>query len=290
MDERWDAIETCERLFRGTPLRVTTAEIGLARLPEGCELIRIGAPLRPEFAAWRYGNHFIKRRNRSRLIAGGAALVAGAGAVAYAPAILSAVSIGALSIIVLPGVTTVLGTVPVAGALAFRDYLQTDRVIGRITSGHRPITVRAKHAMDAELRVRGGDSSVTLDLPHDDGWAHFEGMEAMHAAGALLASANRFGAPPAQVDEAVNRIEEFGDAATYLRAASSLGNARGSRLVSLLAIWRRLGAMHLSDTECLALEMALHEEGERRALEGELAMLVTAWREAEEIAHLADAI
>lgn len=38
----------------------------------------------------------------------------------------------------------------------------------------------------------------------------------------------------------------------------------------------------------LALEMALHEEQERRALEGELWMLERAWREAEEIAAIAD--
>jgi hypothetical protein len=38
----------------------------------------------------------------------------------------------------------------------------------------------------------------------------------------------------------------------------------------------------------LALEMALHEEQERRALEGELAMLEEAWQQAEEIASIAD--
>lgn len=38
----------------------------------------------------------------------------------------------------------------------------------------------------------------------------------------------------------------------------------------------------------LALEMALHEEHERRALEGELWLLERAWREAEEIAEISD--
>jgi hypothetical protein len=38
----------------------------------------------------------------------------------------------------------------------------------------------------------------------------------------------------------------------------------------------------------LALEMAAHEEQERRALEGELAALEAAWKEAEEIAAIAD--
>ena len=38
----------------------------------------------------------------------------------------------------------------------------------------------------------------------------------------------------------------------------------------------------------LALEMSLHEEDERRALAGELWRLEQAWREAEEIAAIAD--
>jgi hypothetical protein len=38
----------------------------------------------------------------------------------------------------------------------------------------------------------------------------------------------------------------------------------------------------------LALEMASHEDCERRALDGELALIETAWREAEEIASIAD--
>ncbi len=40
----------------------------------------------------------------------------------------------------------------------------------------------------------------------------------------------------------------------------------------------------------LALEMAAHEESERRALDGELAELAAAWREADEIATIADAL
>jgi hypothetical protein len=36
--------------------------------------------------------------------------------------------------------------------------------------------------------------------------------------------------------------------------------------------------------------MAAHEELERRALEGELAILEAAWREAEEIAAIADTL
>src|SRR3712207_3080625 len=77
LEERWEAIEQCERLYRGTRLRVSTDNIGLARLREGLELVRIGQPQRPEFAAWRYGDQFGRRRRRHILYstAGAAALV-----------------------------------------------------------------------------------------------------------------------------------------------------------------------------------------------------------------------
>lgn len=297
LDERWEAIETCEKLFRATRVRVTTAQIGLARLPDGCELVRIGAPLRPEFAAWRYGTRFTRRRVRAQAVMGAAGVAIVASGAVFAPLLVPALAMGALSIVVVPGLTTVMGVVPAVGALALRDYVQHERVIGRlVTRGDalgsgppRLLTVRVKHAAAAQLEVHGDDTrSVTLDVPHDGGWAHFEGIEAMQAASTLLAGANRFGAPSHQVQDAVRRVEELGDSGTFLRAASSLGEARGSRMISLLNMWRRLGTLRLSSTECLALEMSLHEESERRALEGELAILEAAWRDAESIAAVAD--
>src|SRR5205814_4829923 len=71
LEERWEAIEQAERLYRDTRTRVATEQIGLARLRSGTELVRIGEPLRPEFAAWRYGDQFGRRRRRQILIAAG---------------------------------------------------------------------------------------------------------------------------------------------------------------------------------------------------------------------------
>src|SRR5687768_4079252 len=70
LEERWEAIEQAEQLYRDTRRRVATPEVGLARLADGTELVRIGAPLRPEFAAWRYGDQFGRRRTRQMLLAG----------------------------------------------------------------------------------------------------------------------------------------------------------------------------------------------------------------------------
>src|SRR5688572_19541483 len=95
IEERWEAIEMCERLFRATRVRVTTDHIGLTRLGEGCELVRIGEPLRPEFAAWRYGRRFARRRTNAQLGIGAAAVAAGVGAIAFAPILLPAMVVGA---------------------------------------------------------------------------------------------------------------------------------------------------------------------------------------------------
>jgi hypothetical protein len=70
LEERWEAVEECERRFRQTRLRVSTRNIGLARLREGLELVRVGEPLRPEFAAWRYGDQFGRRRRATMLKVG----------------------------------------------------------------------------------------------------------------------------------------------------------------------------------------------------------------------------
>ena len=67
LEERWEAVEDCERIFRGTRIRMSSENVGLAKHPEGLELVRIGAPLRPEFAAWRYGDQFGRRRQRAFL-------------------------------------------------------------------------------------------------------------------------------------------------------------------------------------------------------------------------------
>lgn len=288
LEERWEAIESCERIYRGTYVRVSTSNIGLARLRDGLELIRIGTPLRPEFAAWRYGRNFGIRRRKAQYVAGAGVAAAALAAVTIGPVLAPALSLGAISIVVIPGLTTVMGAVPVIGMLAARDYIQHDRVVARLASDRRVVTVRAKHLGDAELRVHGHNGPASLVVKHDGGWTEFKDTAAMHATGVLIAGANRYGADATRVEYAVRQIERAGDAGGFLAEASSRNHWRGGRVTSLLNSYRGLGALKLSATECLALEMAVHEETERRAMEGELAVLEAAWRDAEEIAAIAD--
>src|ERR687886_2167147 len=290
LEERWEAIEECERLFRDTRLRASTENVGLARLREGLELVRIGSPLRPEFAAWRYSARFARRRRDAQLVAAAGATLTVAAGVAAAPILGPVLALGALSVVAVPGLTTALAVVPIVGTLALRDYLQYDRVIGRVvTPTKRVVTVRAKHLDYAELHARHG-SEPALDLPHDGGWTHIDGGAALRVLSQLIAGANRLGATDAQVREAVRDVDDAGDAATYLARASTKGDWRFTRVMSLLNEMRGLGALRLSASERLALEMALNEESEYRALEGELAQLEQAWRDAEEIAAIADSL
>ena len=53
-------------------------------------------------------------------------------------------------------------------------------------------------------------------------------------------------------------------------------------------LWNARTVIKLPTPARLALEMALHEEQERRALEGELRGLEIAWQAAEEVAAISD--
>ncbi|HXT18512.1 MAG TPA: hypothetical protein VN706_22990 [Gemmatimonadaceae bacterium] len=288
LEERWEAIEECERAYRATFVRVSTDNVGLARIGEGIGLIRIGAPLRPEFAAWRYGRQLATRRRKARYVAGAGLAAAAISGIAMGPAIAPALALGTISIVVIPGVTTIMGVVPMLGMLAARDYIEHDRVIARLSLEGRVLKVRAKHANDIELGLRRHEDDAVVTVPHDSGWVEFRGGAAIHATARVVSGANRFGASDARVQDAVQQIEDAGDAAGFLATAGRKNSWRSGRFVSLLNSYRRIGALKLSSTERLALEMAVHEEGERRVMEGELAALEDARRDAEQIAAISD--
>src|SRR5688572_21517880 len=149
-EERWEAIEECERFYRETRLRVSTDHIGLARLPSGVELVRIGRPERPEFAAWRYGDQ-LGRRRRAAIIKAGIGLGALGALVAGGAA--AGVGIGAFGwLIGQAGERIVKGS--------------PERVVARLpVTEVGEVTVRGKHL--AHLRLEsGGDAPWTLGLPY----------------------------------------------------------------------------------------------------------------------------
>lgn len=260
-EERWEAIEECERFYRDTRLRVSTDHIGLARLASGLELVRIGRPERPEFAAWRYGDQ-LGRRRRTALIRVGIGLGA-LGAVVAGGAV-AGVGIGGFGWLI-----GQMGERIVKGS--------PERVVARLPVPQvGELTVKGKHLNRLQL-VTEGDDRWKLGLPYRKQIVTLEGDPAIQALGKLLPQLNRFGGSRERVSQAVSLIEREADPMRFFDVAARQASKREKAKISALPEAMRL-----------ALEMAAHEDSERRALEGELALLEQAWKEAEEVAAIAD--
>lgn len=287
LDERWEAIDECERLFRGTRARTSTDNIGLAPLPSGLDLIRVGSPLRPEFAAWRYGSQLKWRRRRANIAAGVVGVAGVAAAAVVAPPLLAAAAPMLVPAVFGLGASAPLWVVPGMIAMDIKDYWQWERVALRLpgTQGGK-LTVRVRHLWESAYYTDRYTGELTLRVSHDGGAQHFDGDKALSAGGKLLARANWLGGAGRLVQKAVGQIDETGDADGFLqKTAARFSRFHGRRI---MAKYRRVGAMSLMPVERLALEMAVHEEAERRALDGELARLAEEWKEAEEVAAIAD--
>jgi hypothetical protein len=110
------------------------------------------------------------------------------------------------------------------------------------------------------------------------------GDAAIRSAAALLPRLNPSGGSRAEVKRAVSLLESSADPTQVFRHAAEAA-VRPKRLIER----SKSGLLsNLPQSTRLALEMASHEDAERRALEGELHVLEAAWRDAEEIAGIAD--
>jgi hypothetical protein len=296
LEERWEAVEECERRFRGTSIRTSTENIGLARLRDGTDLVRVGRPLRPEFAAWRYGAQFSGRQKRAWLSAasvGGIALGVGAGVLVAPAAALVGLPVLAAAEWKKRGLPRGAdradthhaqqtlrddaGVVMLADGRALdrvRLNPDRDRMAGRAWGLH----VRTYIPLAAMIKEEVPVDPLNIGEPRQH---VLTGPRALRALAVLMARANGAGAPRARVQDAVRRIERARTPERFLERAEEDA--------------RRMGAGHRDVWEMpleirLAMEMAAHEDAERRALEGELAELEQHWREAEALAAIADAL
>jgi hypothetical protein len=256
IEDRWEPLEQCERSFRATRVRTSSSNIGLARLDDGAELIRIGAPLRNEFAAWRYGSRFL-RRHRQRA----------------------------------------LSTVRNAGLLVASLWRRPALRIGfergeELVLSHRQV-MRSRLIRDDEnpqgwalvlghLQERRSLRSIRIGRRFQAGSVSLTGGEARMAATLILPTLNAGGGDDTDVTEAVRWLEVAGGPERAIATFARSGLVRPP-LVSQL---EPVSSMHPEVR--LALEMALHEDEERRALSGELSVLHWAWRQEERLAAIAD--
>jgi hypothetical protein len=286
LEERWEAVEAAEKRFRDSRLRVQSENIGLCKLPDGTRLIRVGEAMPGELAAWRYGDQLVRRRRQY--------LIAGAATAAAAVAVMG----GVLAL----GIGGGLGGFWTFAAQAWEDR-QSRKVIHRVPAALSPtgqvMSIRRWHVQGARLEQAAGGGDIALRVPDvdrekrkTDGWGRLKfgtgrelllpGAEARLVLSRAMVAVNKKGASRDRVGDAVRLIEHARSADEYLRQAAARGGVLGKR--------QGMEKQQLTPVGALALEMALHDESERRALQGELGALEAAWKQAEEIAAIADAL
>jgi hypothetical protein len=329
LDERWEAIECGERLFRAAPLRYATDHVGLARLRDGTELVRIGPAPRHEMAAWRYGDRLLRPETGRRDRAVGAALALVGRAARHVVGHRAVDAERAAERLALglagPGrradrVVDVVPLGPIARA--------PGALLPPSSMDHAVAVLRRRDVAGARLVRPALGAPWQLEVPHPRGPVTLVGPAGIRTTAKLLATINRLGVTADVVESATRRVEDAADPTGYfarvlaiaLRSewgrtpqlahgaataapllAVAAGTSTAERLATQLtgrSFWARggIGAeaslplLHLPLADRLALEMAAHEDAERAALEGELETLAAAWREAEEIAAIADAL
>jgi hypothetical protein len=157
-------------------------------------------------------------------------------------------------------------------------------------------------------------------VKHDHGLTTVTGDDGLRTAGKVLAALNAAGALPDDVRRATAKIEDAEDEQGYFSRIVALAMRTGwgrfpdapqgpDALPATSSAAERL-ALHITNrsfwgrgsitsepstlmlrlplVDRLALEMAANEDTERRALDGELLELEKAWKEAEEVAAIAD--
>ncbi len=164
--------------------------------------------------------------------------------------------------------------------------------------------------------------SWRLTVPHETGLLRLDSDAGIRTAGKLLAALNGTWIAAEQVRAAIRKLDDAGNPDGYFARVAHLAlrtswgrlpdaprdvqalradASEMERLALMLthrSFWAR-GAIGteprmalpvLSIVDRLALEMAANEDSEREALQGELAELESAWREAEEIAEISDTL
>ena len=270
LEERREAIESAERLFRDTRLRTQSENIGLAKLPDGTRLIRVGQALTGELAAWRYGGRLVDRHRRRMAI----------GTLNVTVAAL----FGPVVLVVAPASRWLLDVT--AYGWKGRHTAKVQHVPASLSPTGRALVLPRGGMIDSHL-AEGAAGELLLRVPvlnqrNERFHAEFANDAARTVLSRAMLMVNNEGASRGDVKKAVEALAAAPSAEAFIRDVARHRGVLGGQRAS--------GTTKLTPTGLRALEMALHEEQERRALEGELAALQAMWRQAEEIAAIADAL
>ncbi|WP_420129877.1 hypothetical protein [Longimicrobium sp.] len=285
IEERWEAVEDAERIFRDTRLRVQSENVGLAKLADGTRLVRVGKALPGELAVWRYGRIMLRRRAIYGAMAGirtgyGFGMVLGAGVVTASAGVLvtgsAVVGVGCFALSQL--LHTVTDWRPRVDDEPLLRYTGIDANALSLQKARFAFTFHGEVSVELQQQV----PAPYQEEPGQVLWRDEPVvLPAEHARTLLRRGTVRLNAPGASrrtVQTAIALLAARGSAEDFLRRA-----AAERMRVDDPAVDGRLRRVRM-----LAVEMAVHDELERDALRGDLAALEEAWREAEQIAAIAD--
>ncbi|MES2521728.1 MAG: hypothetical protein V4617_03435 [Gemmatimonadota bacterium] len=350
IEERWDAVEECERQFRASHQRYGTGNIGLAGLRDGTELVRIGPALRPEIAVWRYGARLLRQRatrRQSLARASAAVILAGTRAARWLRSGPSPVTSEEQALQLVTGLAGPGQRGERVLAIVRRDSARDDSVRpdsmhdmyddtastpshAWVPTGNDVPTaiLRRRHLATAHLVRPEQGEPWQLEIAHELGPIRLSGAEGLRASARLLATVNQYESSPSLIADAVRKVDDAMEPDGYFRRvlasawhwqwgrfAHTAGDAHDAlpahaapavtTLSQDLAVqltgrsfWahggmgsaQRMALLRVPAVDRLALEMVAHEAAERVALDVELDALSEAWRDAEEIAAIADAL
>ncbi|MES2307108.1 MAG: hypothetical protein V4558_16525 [Gemmatimonadota bacterium] len=272
-DTRLESIDAGERLFRDTRVRFSTDNIGIARLKEGLELVRIGPALRPEFAAWRYGDQFGRRRKRALAVGAGAAVLSGG---IFAGGLVAGASLALVPMLL----------------YASNSLVRGRRVVLRVPRSEGAPIELTRNQVD-QLRIQWRPDRTWGVRTHWGGRDEFgyasartpspnrlmTGRDAEVLLASALAHANRWVGDRNEVRGAVDLLDDRGTSRRIIELLPA-----EFRFAHIVELRRIPGEMRL------AMEMGFHEESEREALAGELTMLEWQWKEADRLAKISDGL
>jgi hypothetical protein len=287
------AIEVCEKLYHDTVLRKSTGEVGLARLPSGLELVRIGRPIFPEYADWRYGERFKRRK----WIARGTTAAAVVGVVGFMwglPAAMSALGVGAVSTQWMYHLWNAWREEARARRVIGSYYPSLDRPSEPLLGAHlKGLTIEADVPMAWRLELpkikrellqtkvdkkyRHNVLGITFggELPNIQPVPHGDETRLLTT---TIHQINRDGGTGSTVRTALEMYDK--DKGDLFRRVGETVHERGKG--------HRMKVAMLPAPIRLALEIQLAEKRDTAWLDGELSTLTAAWKEAEEIAAIAD--
>jgi len=260
-DDREDTIAKLEAMAAAGRIAATSDQVALIRAG-AYDVVRVGRPRRIEYATWRYGER-IKARERERL-----KFIIPATAVAIGGMVAFNFAIGG-------SMAYMVGQIP-----GMADSLYTWTVGKRKVPGIEPpvcarcgmiMVLRAKDLQHARLTHSSHeDLALLLSCPRCKVYgAQLEGPDAEQAlrAGLTFVNLKKGKRIKRKAQEAAGYVDRHGGPEQFIKVTTRI-----EKPVSAL-----VGA------EALALEMAVDEQAELRELERQ-------WRQAEEIANIADGL